>query len=237
MGLFKSITKPIAKALPVLAPVFSMANGFLGEKGDAPGIDYSGQPVRPGFQSLLKVDEKGKYVNYQLPEELQRKEVVGAEGRTALKDRALAKGRSPWADMMIQKQQAEEQGQLGDLEKQAGSALMGAQAGLARSGGLRSGVGANLASQSMRDKMLQGQQVRQAGFGNRLGIDLQDDQTKMGLLQNLQNQDQNAAQFNIGNSIAEKRAKDVADMSAYSEQMKSWAARQQGNAIQNSGKK
>lgn len=239
MSLFSSFVRPVAAigTLGASEGINSLMGGGLFGDGDKGGFDMSGAPQRPGFQSLLKTDDKGKYTSFALPEELQRKDIVGQEGRDALKSRALATGRSPWADMMIQKQKMEEANQLGDVSKEGNSSLQQAQGSVARTGGLHSGVGANLASQNMRDQMLQKQQVRQAGFGNRLGIDLQDDQTKMGMLQNLQNQDQNSSQFNITNSIAEKRAKDVADITAYSEQMKGWAAGKQGQAIQNSGKK
>lgn len=235
MSIFSSISSGLTKGVGNLVDPFGIF-GLNGDGGDA-GIDYRGQPQRPGFQSLLQTDDKGKYTGYALPEELQKKQVVGQEGANALRDRALATGPSAWAQMQLQQQGVDEGNQLGQVAKQGNSALQQAQGSIARTGGLHSGVGASLASQNMRDQMLQKQGVRQAGFGARLGIAQQDDAMKTNLLQNLQNQDQNANQFNITNALAEKRAKDVADQTSYASQMQGWAAGQQGKAIANSGKK
>lgn len=239
MGLFDSISGAVGGVLQNATPAgwFGAYDGLGGQNG-APGINYGSMPQRPGFQSLLQQDANGKYTdNHMMPADLQKQQILGPEGAQALKDRAMATGPSAWAQMQNQQQGLNEANQLGQVSKQGNSSLQAAQNGIARSGGLHSGVGASLASQNMRDQMLQNQQVRQAGFGQRLGIAQQDDSQKTALLQNLQNQDQNNNQFNITNSIAEKRAGDVAAQTAYQSQMQGWAAGQQGNAIAKSGKK
>jgi hypothetical protein len=210
-------------------------NGFMGKNGATGGYDESGRPIRPGFQSLLGVDEAtGKYNRFSLPEELQAKQIVGQEGMNQLKDRALATGPSAWAQMQTQAQGMEEAKALGDISKQGNSAMAQAQGQIARGGGLRSGVGAMMAMRNSQDQMLQKQNARRGGIQDRLQIAMQDDQTKNSLLQNLVGGDLQAQQYNIGNVLQEKRTKDAADMAAYGQDMEAWAAKQQGKAISNS---
>lgn len=197
-----------------------------------------GAPVRPGFQSLLGVDPKtGQYNRLSLPQELQAPEVVGGAGRIALKDRALATGPSKQAQLMLDQQGLQEAEALGQVGKQGASELAMAQGNVARTGGLRSGVGAMLAGQNMRDQMMQKQQTRRGGLQDRLQIGLQDDQMKQSLLQNLVGQDLQSQQYNTGNVLGEKRAKDASDLAKYNAEMQAWAANKQGQAIANSAPK
>lgn len=196
------------------------------------GVDESGRPIRPGFQSMLGVDAAtGKYNRMSLAPELQAKEVVGQAGRDQLAARATATGPSEWAKLQTQNQGIEEANALGNIGKQGASSLAQAQGNLARNGGMRSGVGAIMAQRGMQDQMMQKQQARRGGQQDRLNIAMQDDQTKSGLLQNLVGGDLQSQQYNIGNVIQEKRTKDTADMSAYAQDMQGWAAKQQGKAI------
>jgi hypothetical protein len=198
----------------------------------ASGVSLSGQPIRPGFQSLLGVDPKtGQYNRLSLAPELSAPEVVGAAGRTALSERALAQGPSKAAQLMLEQQGLEEATNLGQIGKQGAADLAGAQGSIARSGGLRSGVGALMASQNMRDQMMQKQQARRGGLADRLGINLQDDQMKQNLLTGLVGQDLQSQQYNTGNVLGEKRAKDASDLAKYNAEMQAWAANKQGKAI------
>ena len=202
------------------------------------GFDSKGQQIRPGFQSLLGVDAAtGQYNRLSLPQELQAPEVVGGAGRISLKDRALAQGPSKQAQLMLDQQALSEADALGQVGKQGASELASAQGNIARTGGLRSGVGAMLAGQNMRDQMMQKQQTRRGGIQDRLQIALQDDQMKQSLLQNLVGQDLQSQQFNTGNVLGEKRAKDASDLAKYNAEMQAWAANKQGQAIANSAPK
>lgn len=83
--------------------------------------------------------------------------------------------------------------------------------------------------------------------GRRVNLDLSNRDYKTGVDQfNLStdmdrqkyNNDANmrSQEFNIGNSLAEKRAKEAADLAAYQEQMKAWGANRTAVAQENSGK-
>lgn len=206
-----------------------------GDEAKGSGFDSTGQPIRPGFQTLLGVDPAtGQYNRFSLPQELQAPEVVGAAGRIQLKDRALAQGPSKQAQLMLDQQALNESTTLGQLGKQGASELAMAQGNLARTGGLRSGVGALLAGQNMRDQMMQKQQSRRGGMQDRLQIALQDDQMKQSLLQNLVGQDLQSQQYNTGNVLGEKRTKDASDLAKYNAEMQAWAANKQGKAIADS---
>lgn len=213
-------------------------SGTSAAGGGGGGYDSSGAPIRPGFQTLLGVDSKtGKYNRLSLPEELQAKEIVGQAGRDNLKNRALAEGPSKQAQLMLEQQQLQESDALGQVGKQGASNLASAKGSIARTGGLRSGVGALLESQNMRDQMMQKQQTRRGGMSDRLGINLQDDMQKQNLLQNLVGQDLQSQQYNTGNVLAEKRTKDASDLAYYNADMNAWAAKQQGSAIRDSAPK
>lgn len=219
--------------------------GFVGmdgigfDRGAQPkGVDLtSGRPQRPGFQTLLGVDANGKYNRFSLPQELQAPDVVGNAGISKLNQIAMADGLSPQAQAQFDWSKLQEAENLGQISKQGNSQLAEAQGNIARTGGLRSGVGALLQAQGMRDQMMQKQQSRRGGIGDRLNIQMQDAQQKQNLLQSLVGQDLQSRQFNTGNVLGEKRAKDAADLAAYNAEMQAWAAGKQGEAIKNSAPK
>ena len=82
-------------------PTAAAAGFFQGGQKPVSGFDAKGQPIRPGFQSLLKIDAQGNYTDLALPQQLQAPEVVGAAGINALRDRALAQGPSKQAQLML----------------------------------------------------------------------------------------------------------------------------------------
>jgi hypothetical protein len=208
------------------------AAGYAKKGSMGGGVDASGKPIRPGFQTLLGVDSKtGLYNRFSLPEELQAKEVAGQAGRDLLKSRALSTGRSDLANLQIERQGIEEAAALENIGKQGASQLEQARGNIARTGGMRSGVAAMLEGRNMNDQMMQKQMARRGGIEDRLSIDINDANQKNSLLQNLVGNDLSTSQYNIGNVLAEKRTKDTADMSAYAQDMQAWAAAKQGKAI------
>jgi hypothetical protein len=230
-------TDPMGLATAGISLPTAAAQGFFsGGQKPASGFDAKGQPIRPGFQTLLGIDPKtGQYNRFSLPQELQAPEVVGGAGINALRDRALAQGPSKQAQLMLDQQGLAESDALGQVGKQGASQLESARGNLARTGGLRSGVSALMEAQNMRDQMMQKQQTRRGGIQDRLSINLQDDAQKQNLLQSMVGQDLQSRQYNTGNVLGEKRAKDASDLANYNAEMQAWAARQQGKAISKSG--
>jgi len=224
----------------IMGPVGSVLGGMAGLNAQkTPSVDLtSGRPQRPGFQSLLGVDEAtGKYNRFSLPQELQAPDVVGAAGVNQLRDVALAPGLSKQAQAQADWAKLQEAENIGQIGKQTNTQLAEAQGNLARTGGLRSGVGALLQAQGMRDQMMQKQQTRRGGIGDQLNIQMQDAQQKQNLLQSLVGQDLQTRQYNIGNVLGEKRAKDASDLANYNADMSAWAAGKQGEAIRKSAPK
>jgi hypothetical protein len=90
--------------------------------------------------------------------------------------------------------------------------------------------------------MMGRQGIAGQGTTNRLNIGLQDEGERTKMLSALPGMDLQVGQYktgvgqwNIQKAMEEKRAKDMADMEAYKQGMQAWAAKQQGEAMRNSG--
>ena len=113
---------------------------------------------------------------------------------------------------------------------------------LASRGGLRAGASERLMGRSNRDANTARQQV----LGNRLNLDLQDEQTRLSGLQGLNTanlqaaqQQQGVQQYNIQNALTDTTQKRYADLEAYREQLQAHSAQKVADATPSSsgGKK
>jgi hypothetical protein len=202
----------------------------------ARGFNPDGSPIRPEFQSLLNKDTG------LLGEQYQAKDMMDTSGIDAYRKRALGTSPSAWADLATQKQGIEEANQRSNLAANAGSAAAMARNQLASKGGLGRGAATSVGRQSMRDLMMGRQGIASQGATNRLNIGLQDEGDRTKMLSALPGMDLQVGQYktgvgqwNIQKAMEEKRAKDMADMEAYKQGMQAWAAKQQGEAMRNSG--
>lgn len=216
------------------------------------GKNPDGSPIRSPFQTLIGKDGNVKK-QFQLKQ--QAPVQLNTQGLDALRQRGLAQGPSAWANMMNQKQGLEQAQAMDDMAAQGAGARSQAMADLAERGGLSDQARENLAMQQMRNQQMGGQQVSRQGQLDRMNIGLQDEQQKLGILQNLPGQElaalepqfknqanaQAVNQFNIGQSMGEWDKKRMADENAYLEKLKQWgagkAADAQAKAAGGGGKK
>jgi hypothetical protein len=198
---------------------------------------YANMPERPDFESLLGH-------NKLLPSQLQTSRYSDTSGLDAFKQRALNPGTSTWASMLLKRRGLEQANALQDASARTASGAADARSQIAMRGGLTGGAAERIAKSTGRDQMKAAQDIRRQGEISNYDIltnDAQEKDKMMGQLPGMQLQQAqfgaDADKFNITNSLAEKRAKDIADLQAYHEKMSGWAAGRQANATENSGKK
>lgn len=135
---------------------------------------------------------------------------LGADARAqdAMRDRALAKGDSPWLKMQTQRQGVEEMSARDQAAQQAMSGAGAARSQLAMRGGLRGGAASRIAMQSARGMNAARQGIGRQGQLDRLSLGIADDQTRQNLLgQTAQldlaraGQAQDMGKFNIGSKL------------------------------------
>lgn len=206
------------------------------------------EPTRPEFNSLLDPSTGLMKSQYQL----KLGDVAGpnTEALNAYQQKALAApGQSQWEQFANKQAQLGAQGQKSALEQQAASAAAQARSNLASKYGLSSGARERIAKQGARDQMMGQQNIganlaqQQAGIATK-GEEMRNQM--LGQLPGMQNQlvGTNLAlekaklepqQFNVGQAINQNALKNQADLSKYQEQMKSYAAKQAGQAMRESG--
>lgn len=127
----------------------------------------------------------------------------------AMRERALAKGDSPWLKMATEKQRGEELGLRDQAANQAMSGAAMANSNLAMRGGLTGGAAARNAMGMARNTNAARQQIGRAGATDRLNLGIADDQTKTALLGQTAGLDlatagqkQDMSKFNIGSKLS-----------------------------------
>ncbi len=206
----------------------------------------SGRPDRPGYASLR---EQGGLLGG--PFQLQGgKEIkLDTRGLEAIRGRALSEGPTTWEKLQAQKQGLEQQKALQGATQGAALQAAQARAQLMSRGGLRGGAAERLAGQAGQAAQLGRQDVRLAGAGQRLDISQEGERQKLDLLKQLPGMEIQALEpqfkersyqtdvqrYNIDQALAEKAREDQAKMAAYGEEMRSWAAGKQAQAIRNQG--
>lgn len=122
---------------------------------------------------------------------------LNTQGLDAVRGRALGTGRTPWASLMLSQQDLEAKMARDRGDQEGASALAQSQSQLAQRGGLSGAAAERLAGNSMKDTAMRRQMDRQADMQKRLGIGLEDERQRTGLLQNLPGMDIAAGQFDM----------------------------------------
>lgn len=242
-GLFGGIKKGIGD-------IFGNTGG--GEGGVQ--FDGGGQPVRPGYQSSMdpnNPDHLRSAFELNSGPDIQ----LDKSGIQGIQDRAnAAPGTSAWGNLMRQQNSANQATSRSNTSQQADSGLAQAQSSLAQQRGLSSGASERLATNAMRDKMSQNQNIANQGNQQNLQIGTQEATNQMNaqnMLPGLQMGaanfeqgqrafDQGTNQYNIGNALKENQNQNAQNLSAYQAQLGQWAAANQSNAMSqanNRGKK
>jgi hypothetical protein len=128
-------------------------------------------------------------------------------------------------------------------------------------GGLSGGAAERLAGQSARDIAMRRHEVNRQAINNRLGIGMEDERQKTGLLSQLPGMDlgfgnfdlankqgatttalqnnqlsQAQQQFNIGNALRDMQGQNAYNANSYNADMSAWGAGKQAEATLNAGR-
>lgn len=224
------------------------AKRFLGGGGGGGSFSYQNMPQAPQFQSL-RDQKSGLLANPNLRVNAGPDITMNTQGLEAIRNRALGQGPSAWAQMAQQKNASDIANQRSAAAANLNSAQAQARSQLASRGGLRGGAAERLALGGQTNLMTQRQNLGNQQNLNNLNIGMQDEAQKTQLLQQLPGMEVQALQpqilnrqasldtqkYNIGNALQDKYAEDQAKQTAYQQQMQSWAAQNQANAIMGAG--
>jgi hypothetical protein len=166
---------------------------------------------------------------------------VDMRAQNALRDRTQG---SAWLDMMKGKQGLEEQDALMNASRGANTAAAQQMNSMAQRGGLSSGSRERMAKSAAKDAMMAQQTARRQGMMDRGNLQIQDDQTKLGLTKDLVGYDQqnaqlagqnrdyatNTAKTNLDNTFGEQREQRQFDMEQYKAKMQAWGAEKTADA-------
>lgn len=172
----------------------------------------------------------------------------------ALRNRASGQD-STWLNLMLQKQ-AESEAQARDLAARTGkTSMQDAWSQLAMRGGVSGGERERLAGMSAQAQARSMQDVARQGTLDRLGLQAQEEQTRLDLMKQLPqeqlrkagffadiaNQDiarqTDVDRFNTANALMQKTAVNANELEKYREQMRAWAAGKTADAQASAGKK
>jgi hypothetical protein len=143
-----------------------------------------------------------------------------------LKDPGAVK--SPWLDQQLQQQDMLQTNALNQGAQRAASGAAGAQANLARHGGLSTGAAERMGQAAQQNQQLNAQDVYGQGAAQRLGMQSADMQNERGYQTGLQQQ-------NIQTSLGDLAAKQGFDLKKYEEQMKGYGAEKSAQATEKAG--
>jgi hypothetical protein len=147
-----------------------------------------------------------------------------------LRAEALGTGPSEWAKNALEQQKFEQGQAMADALKQQQAAQSGAQAQLARFGGLGGGARTSLARSGARDALLAGQGVAAQGISQRYGIQDADTKRRQELLGATSGLEQGADAANLAQLTGDIRGQSGFDMDRYKAIMQAYGANQTANA-------
>jgi hypothetical protein len=205
---------------------------------DAQGKNPDGSAKDVKYTSKLKPDGTlmDQYRSIAQPD-IQ----VDMRAQNAIRDRSQG---SAWLDMMKGKQGLEEQNALQSASQGANTAAAQQANSLAQRGGLSSGSRERMAKSAARDALMAQQNARRQGMVDRTNLDIQNDQTQLGLTKDLVGYDQQNAQLagqnrdystnvndkNISRTFDEQAQQRQFDMEQYKSKMQAWGAEKTADA-------
>lgn len=201
----------------------------LARKEHEQALKMAGSPKRPEWESLLGQDGLMK-------DQYQINDVLNTGFLDQMRQDNLRGAGTPsaWRNLMEQNVQR----QAGDASANMQAQGANAMSNLAMMGGLRSGSAERMASKFGNQAALAQQNV----LGQRLNLDVQDEQMRQQGLQNLGQMELGTAQYqtgvqqaNVGNALNETLQKRADNINAYNEQMRAWASERTAAATPSSG--
>jgi len=250
--------KPVAQPAQPTDAKISINNplpAFDGLRSIDATINYKdGRPERNPYVSMT--DRDGKLLSqFSMAGKIGNDVQLDRTAMNALQSRATSQGPSAWAQMATQNQRNEQQNAMNAANRNS-MAQQNRQYGmLAGRGGLSAGQRERMAMQGARGAFGATQNIANQGMQQRLGIGMQDDQQKLGLLQQLPGMQMNAANFDqsqrayrnnatnadLANAMKDIQGFNAYNAGAYSDAMKEWGAlessKAQAKAAGSGGKK
>jgi len=163
------------------------SRGEGGGGGGGPTVrDFDLTSILSGFPTKVSGGDIDKRFNSS--RDLLQGVQLDKQGLNQLQSETLAQRPGELSEagkLQIQGQQFEEQGLVDRLSRQQAGQSAGAQSALARSGGLGSGARERLATGMGRENLAQQQEARRGGTGQRLGIGLESEQSRVKKLASL----------------------------------------------------
>lgn len=228
-----------------------------------------GKPVRPDYASIIDPATGLIKSQYQVnpgeklspyADELANGINLNTDALQELRNRSKETGPSKYTTIALGKQGEEEAMQRDLAQRRGQTAKAGTWEQLAMRGGLSGGERERIGYQGNRDIANEQAGVASQGVQSRYGIGLQDEATKLGILNELPGMELNALQpditkatlrgkayerdinrlnstneLNLGRSIQDIQGKNAFDLGAYDEAMKGWAANKQADATASAG--
>lgn len=221
---------------------------------DKAAIQNASQPVIPKYTNLLG-DNNLLQDQFTIKPGEDVKNNLDTSALNKLQSIGMAApGTSDWEQMMLGKQGIDQANSRDSATRLADTSKTQAYSDLATHGGLSTGARERLGRSAGTDLMTSRQGVARQGALDRLGIGIQGENNRLGVLSQLPgmqqakeqqaealglaNRDYNTGiqKTNIGNSLAEVQRQDIGKYVNYAEQMKAYAANKQADATANSGK-
>jgi len=197
-----------------------------------------GRPAAPVWQGANRTN-MGKL----LDPSLQSTTAIDTRGLEGVRNEALRTGPSAWRGLMEQQQGNRYAGLTDQLSRQSAGSMAQAQSQAAMRGGLGGGSAERLAQQSMQGRLMGQQGLSRQRQGEAIGLDVQDEQNRQGMLQNLPGMEQGYAQAksgleqaNIQNALRQLTEKRGFDLGKYNEAMRAWGAQKTAEATKPEGK-
>jgi hypothetical protein len=231
----QALANPTVGALPAASPDPITINGI--------SYDAQGRPIAPEWQGIAGDDGLLKDT-YRMKDWQNVSADRGA--LNALKGEALRdpKQASQWAQMMLDKQAMEQSAAMDQAARGGQNALLAAQSELAQSGGLSEGSRERMAQRAFREGLLAKQGANRQGALDRMNIGLQDEEKRLGLLnqvQGLENQQADIAfknqeaqgkvdTFNLGKQFDDLTQRRMFDTNRYNQAMSAWGAGKSADA-------
>lgn len=222
-----------------------LANAIYAQTAPTTGRNRDGSYIRPEFESLVDPTTGRLYDEYSVAKEFNPVTADSA-GYDQYKTEAMRASGTPsaYAQMMLNKQGLEEQGQINKLAATQNAAQRGAMDDLAAQGGLSSGSRERIAKGGMRDLLMGRQDVRAQGMMDRFNISAQDEQNRLSQLQNLTGMELNRANFaaserdkglaastaDINNSLSAMDRERADAMDEWKTNMQTWGANKTADA-------
>ena len=217
------------------------------------------QPKKPLFYSMADASNKllPEYMSQSGEMLLPYAEQLAQDELTSLpklQEYAYSTNRSPWAQLMFQRQALDEQSAREKAQNEGAQASASAWNQMAMRGGVSGGERERIGTSGALNTANNLATIGREGQAARIGIDTQEAQDRLNTLKTLPqfelqkaellgkakerdvNQVNATNEANINKLIQNTQGRQAYDLGTYSEQMKAWAAEKTAQAQENSGK-